>query len=209
MNRIENKGIGNTSNITNNITINNNNLFNDIEKSLKVIADIFETEDANINELLPHQVLINKTGQREQYKTEKIIRSLLNLGIPLVPTYEIANATIKKLNMKLQNINGNEAYFSTKDIRKMVSLAIQECSTTKYSMSDIESWSNKYARRYGHNNRNVEIYWDRSDKVKDVSYEYIANEFLDDVIDDISHGNAIKSELSTTYRREIAMEIFY
>lgn len=207
MNRIENKGIGNTSNITNNITINNNNLFNDIEKSLKVITDIFETEDAKINELLPHQVLINKTGQREQYKTEKIIRSLLNLGIPLVPTYEIANATIKKINMKLQNINGNEAYFSTKDIRKMVSLAIQECSTTKYSMSDIESWSNKYARRYGHNNRNVEIYWDRSDKVKDVSYEYIANEFLDDVIDDISHGNAIKSELSTTYRREMATEI--
>ena len=163
MNRIENKGFGNTSNITNNITINNNNLFSDIEKSLKVITDIFETEDAKINELLPHQVLINKTGQREQYKTEKIIRSLLNLGIPLVPTYEIANATIKKLNMKLQNINGNEAYFSTKDIRKMVSLAIQECSTTKYSMSDIESWSNKYARRYGHNNRDVEIYWDRSD----------------------------------------------
>ena len=27
MNRIENKGFGNTSNITNNITINNNNLF--------------------------------------------------------------------------------------------------------------------------------------------------------------------------------------
>ena len=85
MNRIENKGFGNTSNITNNITINNNNLFSDIEKSLKVITDIFETEDAKINELLPHQVLINKTGQREQYKTEKIIRSLLNLGIPLVP----------------------------------------------------------------------------------------------------------------------------
>lgn len=156
---------------------------------------------------MPHRVLINKTGEREQYKTEKIIHSLLNLGIPLIPTYEIANATIKKLQIQLQNVHDFDTYLSTKDIRKMVSLAIQECNTSKYSMSDIESWSNKYARRYGHNNRNVEIYWDKSEKVKDVSYDYIANEFLDDVINDISHGNSIKSELSATYRRDMATEI--
>lgn len=43
MNKIENLGIGNT----NHITINNNvesHLFKDIEKSLKVITDIFEAE---------------------------------------------------------------------------------------------------------------------------------------------------------------------
>ena len=206
--RQKNFGIGNISNITNiHVDSSSDTVFRDIEKSLKEITEIFESEDMKINSLLPKQVLINKTGQREQYKTEKIIRSLLNLGIPLVPTYEIAYATIRKLNDELREISNTSKCFSTKDIRKMVSMSIQECSTTKYSMSDIEKWTNKYARRYGHNNRNVEIYWDRSDRIKELSYDYIANEFLDDVIDDISHGNSIKSELSATDRREMATEI--
>lgn len=207
MNKLNNLGIGNTTNISIYNGYSAGSMFESIQKSLKDISEIFEAEDKRINELLPYQVLINKTGEHEQYRTEKIIRSLLNLGIPLVPTYEIAHATIKKVNERLNTMADSETYLSTKDVRKVVSLAIQECSTTKYSMSDIESWSNKYARRYGHNNHNVEIYWDRSDKVIDVSYEYIANEFLDDVIHDITHGNGIKSEISTSCRRDMATEI--
>lgn len=207
MNKLNSFGIANKNNITINNSYSDRKVFQNIQESLKEISDIFEAEDKRINELLPHQVLINKTGQHEQYRTEKIIRSLLNLGIPLVPTYEIAHATIKKLYERLNAVPALETYLSTKDVRKIVSLSIQECSTTKYSMSDLESWSNKYARRYGHNNHNVEIYWDRSDKVIDVSYEYIANEFLDDIIHEITHGNGIKSEISTSYRRDMATEI--
>ena len=208
MSKQKNFGIGNINNITKiYCDSSSDTVFRDIEKSLKKIAEIFESEDMKINTLLPERVLINKTNQREQYKTEKIIRSLLNLGIPLIPTYEIAYATIRKLNDKLGKISDTSECFSTKDVREMVSMSIQECSTTKYSMSDIEKWTNKYARRYGHNNRNVEIYWDRSDRIKELSYDYIANEFLDDVIDDISHGNSIKSELSAADRREMATEI--
>ena len=196
-----------------NIGIANKNIviknigFEDVEKGLSKIIEVFEKEDDEINKKLPHKVLINKTGQNEKYSTEKIIRSLLNLGVPLVPTYEIAAATIKIINKKIEEISAEGKYLSTKDIRKIVSLCIQECSTTKYSMSDIQSWSNKYARRYGHNNRNVEIYWNKSGKVQEVSYDYIANEFLDDIINDISYGSAIKSELSISHRRDMATEI--
>lgn len=179
----------------------------DIQNDLKDISKKLEEEDVKINNMLPNKVLVNKTGQHERYRTEKIIRSLLNLGIPLMPTYEIAATTIQKLCETLNTVTDSQEYFSTKDVRKIVSLAIQECSTTKYSMTDIETWSNKYARRYGHNNHNVEIYWDNSDEKKEVSYEYIANEFLDDVIYCITHGNGIKNEISSSCRRDMATEI--
>lgn len=208
MNQINNKGVGNIAYSINIIKdCQKETMYKSIEELLENIAERFEEEDKKINELLPNQVLINKTKAQERYRTEKIIRSLLNLGIPLVPTYEIAHATIEKICDYLKAESNEEKHLSTKDVRNMVSLAIQECSTTKYSMSDIESWTNKYARRYGHNNHNVEIYWDKSEKTKAISYEYIEHEFLDDVINEITHGEGLENEISAACRRDMATEI--
>lgn len=199
----KNLGFGN-SNKTINII---NGLPNKSSDLLQQVSKQLDEEDSKINALLRDQVLINKTGEHEAYSTEKIIRSLLNLGVPLLATYEIAESTICKIYEWIRLNENTDHYLSTKEIRKMVSLSIQEIKNTKYTFSEIESWTNKYSRRYGHNNRCVEIYWKDTGEIKEVSYEYICGDFLDNVILKIANGADIDTEITSRHRREMATEI--
>ena len=127
----KNLGFGN-SNKTINII---NGLPNKSSDLLQQVSKQLDEEDSKINALLRDQVLINKTGEHEAYSTEKIIRSLLNLGVPLLATYEIAESTICKIYEWIRLNENTDHYLSTKEIRKMVSLSIQEIKNSRIFLS--------------------------------------------------------------------------
>lgn len=192
-----------------NISVDTININSSIADLLKTLSYSFDAEDKEINRKLPNRVLINKTQGHETYQTSKIISSLLQLGIPLTATFEIAQRTIEKVwnYIDLNTSSADSAPLSTKNIREMVSQSIQEMDINKFSFAQIESWVNKYARRYGHNNHVVKIYkLDGSESIP-VSYEYISGEFLDDVISKIISDESVFLEISQHYRKEIATEI--
>lgn len=209
----ENIGLGNinTSNSNNSITcivnINGENVNIDILKILDSITRVFENEDRTINDILPNKVLVNKTNHHESYQTVKIITSLLQIGIPLPATYEIAQSTISRIKEHVKNNKKQEAELTTKDIRKMVLESIQEISITRFPYSDIENWNNQYIRRYGHNNKRIQVYYNNNDNLDNISYDFINKVLLHDLIVEISKGKINEQDISVRFKKEVSSEI--
>ncbi len=212
----KNLGTGNTNNINSNnftciINIEGKEKNVPISDLFYAITHNFKEEDIVINKLLPNKVLINKTNNQEPYKTDKIIKSLLQLGIPLEATYEIAQSTINKIKSYIEEYekchDEEPLELTTKEIRKMVSNSIQEMDVEKFSYSDIELWNNQYVRRYGHNNKRIQVYYSDRDTVDDISYDYITNKLLKDVVYDITNSNTCFNKISSHHKQEIANEI--
>lgn len=211
----EQKNLGsNNKNISNinteimcTININGKSESINILDILNVITKNFEEEDKKINGLLPNKILVNKTNHKESYQTVKIITSLLQLGVPLLATYEIAQSTLIRIKEFCQSNPNSTNNLTTKDIRKMVSLSIQEMDIEKFSYSDIESWNNRYIRRYGHNNNRIKIYYPDSDKSDYISYDYIINKLLKDIVSEVTKNHIEYAKISSRYRSELAAEI--
>lgn len=175
----------------------------------KVQMEAFHKADAKINELLPDKIVNSKTDQLEEFRIEKIINSLLGLGIPMTVCFEIAETTANEVYESLLRKTREERRFSTAKIRKSVSMAIQEISNSECTKEDIEKWTNRYARRYGHNNQCLEVYYpNQPDRPKDqLNYEFIRGEFLDAVIEKIVPGAVAEKEISPKARQAMAEEI--
>lgn len=211
----EQKNIGsgnkNFSNSNNNITcvinMNGENVSVDVLNILDSITKVFEKEDKIINETLPSKILVNKTNHQESYQTVKIITSLLQIGIPLAATYEIAQSTIYRIKGYIDVNNGTKTRLTTKDIRKMVLESIQEMSIERFPYSEIENWNNQYIRRYGHNNKRIQVYYTNNEKLDEISYDFINNVLLCDIIEEITKGKIDDNDISLRYRKEVSSEI--
>lgn len=209
----KNIGSGNTNTVNSNniltftININGNTECVGLSDLFKAIGKNFKEIDKEINESLPQKVLVNKTNYNEAYQTNKIITSLLQLGIPIEATYEIAQATVNRIKEFILTNKDETVQLTTKDIRKMVSVSIQEMDIERFSYSNIENWNNLYIRRYGHNNKRVEIYYSDSDRIDSISYDYINSKLLKDIIYEITKGKIRYETISSRYRNDIATEI--
>ena len=126
MNKLNNLGIGNTTNISIYNGYSAGSMFESIQKSLKDISEIFEAEDKRINELLPYQVLIslgvsliNNTGAVSKMDFNWFYANVLNTkdrimyeaGIDDVFAGKLLPVAVMK-NKKYSNIvsNGLEIY---------------------------------------------------------------------------------------------------
>ena len=212
MNKQVNKGKGNiniTAPIT--ITINVNGKAENVDVDalfiLGKVAQVFSSEDKFINDSIPGKIIVNKTNDKEEFKTSKIITSLLQLGIPLSAAYEIAQLTIYRIKEFITTYRNTENILTTKDIRKMVSESIQEISVDRFPYEDIENWNNKYIRRYGHNNKRIQIYYNNTETTNDISYDFIHNTLIDDIIDDITKGKKEYVRIPSKHKNELATEI--
>lgn len=203
-----NKNVSNSNNtITCLINLNGENVFVDVLNILDSITKVFEKEDKIINETLPSKILVNKTNHQESYQTVKIITSLLQIGIPLAATYEIAQSTIHRIKGYIDVNNGTKTRLTTKDIRKMVLESIQEMSIERFPYSEIENWNNQYIRRYGHNNKRIQVYYTNNEKLDEISYDFINSVLLCDIIEEITKGKIDNNDISLRYRKEVSSEI--
>lgn len=204
----KNTNISNSNNqITCVVNINGRDENVEVSEVLKAISFNFESEDERINNKLSNKVLINKTNDHEPYQTVKIITSLLKLGIPLVAAYSIAQLTIDRIKELIYLSESDSVEVSTKDIRRMVSLSIQEMDIQQFSYEDIESWNNRYIRRYGHNNKRIRVYYSDNDQTDEISYDYISKKLVADLINDITGCSVECIDISQKYLSHISHEI--
>ena len=211
-----NVGIGNRNShieIQNGIVIidpNSRNRYT-ISELWEVLINQFEMKDLEINQQLPQNVLINKTEGKEQFNSSKIISSLMQIGIPFPATVEIVEETISEVERWIAENKRNKTQLTTKIIRQIVSSVIQELDTSKWSRIDIENWNAKYVRRYGHNNRIIQIYdippEISVEPVVNISFDFIRKNLISDIIRTLFPDIDVTKEISSKNRCEMADEI--
>lgn len=174
------------------------------------LIDQFAKEDDMINESLPSQ-LINKTGIGERYNSNKIISSLIKIGIPIPVAVEVARQMLDKVSAWIRVNSSLGALLSTKEVREMISLIIQNLDSTFGDRGTIDHWNNKYIRRYGHNNRIIQFYDVPSTLHKEntlnVSYDFINNILLPDVVKEINPSQDVDDMISSSDKKVIADDI--
>lgn len=153
--------------------------------------------DEYIAKELGLKLIVNKTNREEKFIASKILKSLLTIGVPLDAAFIIFRSTIEKLFE-----NRNENYkLDTKTVRKLVCEAIQTYDLKNYAPSQIQSWSQKYVRKYGRNNQVVKIQFENG-STTEISMDFLKS-FVDDLIQTIS-PNLLLKRISNNHRNEIA-----
>lgn len=123
-----------------------------IEKIIENLCKLFRTEDDDINNQLPDGITNVKSGTTVRFKSEKILSSLIKVGMPI----DIAVQTLEPVVEELYAKVCRDHSLSTKEIRQYVADAIRKAKTN--DAFDAEEWSYRYVRKYGHDNRRVVVY---------------------------------------------------
>lgn len=171
---------------------------------------VFEEEDRIINQRLGQKQIRNKSGNSEQFKSEKIMRSLIMIGIPFPAVSEITRKTIDEV-LALIASNDFNGELDTKKIRLKVLEAIRSLEGAKWPVDKIGNWCTKYIRRYGHNNRliqlcNIPPKLNNGKTINDANYKFIKEVFIPDLLQSICPSldvSAIPSSQKTNIAEEI------
>lgn len=197
------RGDGNSNYNVNELNIQIKNDYNDY---IVNAADFFNSYctalddyDKYIKELIGEKIIVNKTNKEEDFSASKILKSLLTIGIPLDATFVIFKEAIEKI-IAYKGAN-DEHKLDTKTIRKIVCDSIQSYNLKNYAPSQIQSWSQKYVRKYGRNNQVIKIQHENG-SLTEISMDFLKT-FVDDVIKSIS-PNIVVKKISNTSRRELA-----
>lgn len=144
----------------------------------------------------------------EDFSVQKILISLTKIGIPLNKVFYILEKVVTQITLK-SFFEKNEKIISTNDIRRCVYQQICNMpidgEATGY---EINEWSSKYARRYGHSNRRLKIHMPDGNE-KFLSYKFVISDLLKDLVVKITEN---EEYYKNTYRNElnyIAEEIIY
>ncbi len=181
-----------------------------MENTWNDFISIFEEEDQIINEKLCKQKIINKFGNEESFKSSKIIRSLITIGIPFHAVAEIVRKTLDTL---IRSVPPDALGWrlDTKQIRLIVIESIKSLDGLKWENDDVMEWCTKYIRKYGHNNRIIQ-FCDIPDEINDgerisnANYKFIKDIFIPDLFHDIRPDFNI-SDISSNQKRNLANEI--
>ena len=123
-----------------------------IDKIIENLCELFRTEDDEINNLIPNGIMNVKSGTTAKFKSEKILSSLIKVGMPIDVAVQTLELVIDELYTKAKQNHS----LSTKEIRQHVADAIKKTKTT--DAFDAEEWGYRYVRKYGHDNRRIVVY---------------------------------------------------
>lgn len=183
----------------------------DIAELWKKTINVFHLQDEEINEKLQKRVLDSKTGEPIDFDSSKMISSLTKIGIPIPVAVEIVYKAISSINRMISDESSEVKTLSTKEIRKEVVSIIRNLDVAKWPYVDIKKWAERYVRKYGHNNRIIQIVdiplKISKEPVRDISYDFILNYFLPDLISDIAPAVQTASEITTSQKRDMADEV--
>lgn len=181
-----------------------------MEAAWKDFLVAFEAEDQLICEKLDGNKIRNKTNNFEKFSSAKIMASLIKIGIPFPAIAEITRVAIDRL-IDWIDFNGSSSPLDTKTVREIVLEAIKTLGDRHWPTDDVGKWHTKYIRRYGHNNKIVEIYNIPSNvngdhTVTGMTYRFIKEVFLPDLFGDISTSINIK-HITNSQKTNLADEI--
>ena len=127
-----------------------------MEKVWNEFLTIFYEEDLMINSKLYEGQIRNRTGSLEPFKSEKIMRSLITIGIPFPAVADITKRTIDTI-LSFVSASPLALELNTKTVRLKVLESIRNLDVTRWPKEKINSWYIKYIRRYGHSNRTIKL----------------------------------------------------
>lgn len=186
------------------------NVTEKIEDAWNKFLVVYKEEDRLINQKLGQKQVKNKSDNFEPFSSEKIMRSLVMIGIPFPAVAEITRMTIDMLT-DLIPANISKWELDTKMIRLKVLEAIRSLDGAQWATDEIGSWCTKYIRRYGHNNRVVELCnipgeLNDGKAVNGANYKFIKEVFLPDLFQAICPSFDMNT-ISKTQIRSLADEI--
>ena len=157
-----------------------------INNILNSLYDLFKEEDEAINKQIEEGVVTTKTGEPSEFSSEKILSSLIKIGIPVEMSVRTLEIAISKITEHIQKTK----LLSTTDIRRIVAETIRKIE----DVDDFEAqeWSYRYTRKYGHDSRRVEIYDHPVLGEVNVSYSVISD-IIKDAFKKVIPEDAVKA----------------
>ena len=146
-------------------------------------------------------------GKITQFSSEKLISSLVPLGIPLSISLEVLTQVEESIPEFLENLQDES--ITTRHIREMVFLALTRLGPATSSRSDIEMWSRNYARRYGSPNNRIKVILENNQET-DLTFQFLQDTLIPELISSIlplSPDDVKTSLVSTNDKKRIAHEI--
>lgn len=151
------------------------------------------------------KILSSKYGSLENFSTEKIICSLLNIGMPFEMTLKVVETVVDTL-VSLDYRKSNFGELTTEQIRNEVYYTICRLSFESDNKIDIYEWAGKYARRYGHNSTILKIV-DVDGNAAPISLKYISDNIIKDMFCRVTGNNNCYDSLLRTEINKIALDI--
>lgn len=186
--------------------VNINILANDInsdllsEKAIRSIDQIIKKTDRVVSEYFSCEISKNE-NTKTIFSTEKIFSSLGKIGIPVKVSIEI----IENFSLKILEKKDEVEILSTNIIRKTIADSIYSVNENYYTLKEIENWGDKYVRRYGDPNQQLEIIFEGGE-TKKLSSSFLRDELLKEVFERIDANIKFTSdELSFSSAQKIHM----
>jgi hypothetical protein len=154
------------------------------EKPLpKRFAEQLEALSQRINELFPQHIISPTRGNLvEPFSAEKLIRSLVQIGIPVTAAISVAQS----LEPYLVELVSDEEPLTTAHIRKAVSRAIYALTSDAHDAAQTRQWGDVYARRYGNPNGRLRLLH-RDGSQEDLDYRALKTVIIPHLIRNILH----------------------
>ena len=179
-----------------------------VEQLLELQYNQMQILNERVFKIYGRKIKSSKIDVEEDFNVQKIFKSLIKIGLPIKKAFYVLEKVVSQITM-VSYYDNNERNISTNDIKKCVYQQICNIPTDdEASGYDINEWSGKYARRYGHDNHRMCIHMPDG-TIKQLSYDFILNTLLKDLIIEAT-GNIEYYE--NTYRNELkymAEEIVY
>lgn len=177
-----------------------------LEKLNAAELAFFNELDQKVFEVYGKKIYSRKFDSRENFSTEKILSSLLNVGMPFETTLKVVETVVNTL-VSSQYRKEHFGEMTTEVIRNEVYYTIChfgfENNSNKY---DISEWAGKYARKYGHNSLQLTII-DADDRRQSASIKYISDTIIRDMFFRVTGNDDCYKSLLRTEINRIALDI--
>ena len=168
--------------------------YNKLEKYLtnkdivEIIKSLNKSIDTRINDLLPKGIYSNKLEDFEKFESDKIVTSLVQIGIPINTVLQ----SIQKIPTKIeqfQNEVDQSTIFTTNHLRKIIHSLILSLGNLGQSEEKAQFWATSYARRYGNIDEKIKIYSSRDNSLYDFDFKFIINQLFPELFNKAYGGN--------------------
>jgi hypothetical protein len=172
------------------------------------ITDFMKDIDSKINS--KYTLIDSKkkglTDAIEKFESEKLMYSLINLGVPLSISLKILNKIIDKIIY-----SHKDKLLETSDIRKVVSESLYESYAIldqKINPQKCRIWGDLYLRKYGNPKGPIQIIH-RDGKIEDLDFELLEGDIIPYAFSDILklEKSKIIKKFSKKERRDMGNEL--
>ncbi len=157
---------------------NENSCFSQREKGwIEDVGSRLDKYDERVAFLLGNSIKVVSSGHSEPFKSRKLVKSLLEVGVPLDVALQVLDSVVNDIESRF----AEKKEITTADIRKMVFRALNLLDVTKYPISQLRAWSDNYARRYGNPYERVKIIFDDG-RLEYLDFDFVKRRLIPDLV---------------------------